>query len=467
MSNNNNELLASYKVFSLLEKASDNAEFMLDNMPGMFVVVTKDLKVVRSNREFAAIAGFAIDDVLGFDLKTLFSPENTLSLLRYLAPLQTGNTDTKNIEFELEIIAPHLKTVTRQCYWQASMLSLKNSAYGDLISITGKDISDLYQTEMKLQSIFSNLPLSVLLIGSDGKIKEVLSQFSEVIFNSNKLVGTSFVSLFKNAKGIDNDCSIDGLINIVSCLGKNKSSYSDAADSLPRAIAIHDKYRADIKWVSIGCQPIMKSGVVDGFIVMIEDATETVATRREMDRVSELERQIQTVYETAIRDPLTGLYTRLFMKESLKNITSNFHREHINGMAILIMDVDHFKRINDTHGHGMGDKVLSEIGRVILNQIRDKDIAIRYGGEEFLIVLPSNLGDINSGKIVAERIRQEVANLKFELTSGEVVTVTISGGAAWCNKDEHIDAAIERADGHLYEAKRLGRNCIVSERTGA
>lgn len=461
--NQNNELLACYKVFSLLERASGNAEAMLDHMPGVMVVLNKHLQVIRANLEFAQIANCSMDDILGFDFTSLFSPDDTGKLLRHIAYLTSGGAEKKQIGFELEIQPSGNEKIARQYYWHASIMSVKNSAEGDLISITGKDLSELYQSEMKLKNIFSNLPLGMLTIDSEGKVKDVLSQFTEIIFNSSNLVGKSFISLFNDAKSSEPELNVGGLKNLLTCFGQSKTHYNDIAATLPSVIAIADSHCASIKWVSINYQPILKLNRVDGFILMIEDATEMMNAKREMERVSELERQIQAVYEAAIRDPLTGLYTRLYMKESVKSLTSSLRRGAIDELAIVMMDVDHFKGVNDTYGHNVGDSVLSKIGQIILRHTRDTDIAIRYGGEEFLVVLPSQLGDMTSGKLVAERIRKDVADFELKLRAGIVLKVTISAGAALCSRQEPIEAAIERADGYLYQAKRLGRNKVVSE----
>lgn len=461
--NQNNELLACYKVFSLLEKASGNAEAMLDHMPGVMVVLNERLQVIRANLEFTGIAGCSMDNVLGFDFTSLFTPENNSSLLRHIEYLRSGRANSKQVGFELEMQLPGHKQRARQFYWQASIMSVTNSAEGDLISITGKDLSELYQSEMKLKNIFSNLPLGMLTVDSEGNVKDVLSQFTEVIFNSDNIIGKSFVSLFNDTKNSEPGFNTDGLKALTTCFGESKAHYNDIAAALPKVIAIADSQCAGIKWVSINYQPVLKLNRIDGFILMIEDATEMMSTKREMERVSELERQIQAVYEAAIRDPLTGLYTRLYMKETVKGLTSSLRRGAIDELAVLMMDLDHFKKINDTYGHKVGDDMLYEVGRIILRHTRDTDIAIRYGGEEFLVVLPSQVSDMTSGKLVAERIREDVAKLQLELPSGVVVTATISAGAALCGKEEPIEAAIERADGYLYQAKRFGRNRVVSE----
>lgn len=459
----NNELLACYKVLSLLETASDNTETMLDNMPGVVVVLNQNLRVIRANQEFAKLAGRNMENVLGFEFASLFSPENTEILRRQFSLLKNTARPSKRVDFELEIVLPDRKHTTRQYYWQANLVAQKKSAEGDLISISGKDLSDLYQSEMKLKNIFANLPLGMLMVDSEGKIKEVLSQFSEVLFDRNELVGKSLVSLIEEAENSQDRLVIDGLAHLTGCFGQSKSHYVGVEKSFPRRIALGDSRNTNTKWLSINYQPILKLNKIDGFILLIEDVTEMMQAKKEMERVSALELQIQAVYETAIRDPLSGLYTRLFMKDSLKSLISNFHRGAIEELAILMMDIDYFKQINDTYGHKAGDSVISEIGSIILKQIRETDVAIRYGGEEFLIILPSNMSNMSSARLVAERIRESVENYRLKLASGEEVRVTISGGAASCGKEENISVAIERSDNYLYQAKRSGRNRIVAE----
>lgn len=459
----NNELLACYKVLSMLETASDNTETMLDNMPGVVIVLNQNLQVIRANQEFVKLSGRDMETVLGFKFVNLFSAENADILQRQFALLKNGRQPNKRIHFELEITLLDEKKSTRQFYWEASLVSLKKSAEGDLISISGKDLSELYQSEMKLKNIFSNLPLGMLMIDEKGKIKEVLSQFSEVLFDRSELIGVTFASLVEEAENGADRLIIEGLSNLSSCFGQSKNYYDTVEKSFPKKIAINDARCAHTKWLSINYQPIFKLNRIEGFILLIEDATETEQAKKEIERVSVLERQILTVYEAAIRDPLSGLYTRLFMKDSVKSLIGNFHRDSIEELAVLMMDIDHFKSINDTYGHKVGDMVISEIGRIILKRVRETDIAIRYGGEEFLIILPSNMSNMTSARIVAERIREDVANYKLKLASGQEVTVTISGGAASCGKGENIDLVIERADSYLYQAKRSGRNRIITE----
>lgn len=459
----NNELLACYKVLSLLEAASDNTEVMLDNMPGVIVVLSPQYRVLRANLEFAHICGCSIDDILGFDFLSLFSRENSDTLQRNVTLLKARGSLTEHSDFELEISAPSAQGAIRQFYWQASLVQRTRKNEGDLISITGKDLSELYQSEMKLKNIFSNIPLGMLMLDANGVVSEVLSQYSEVLFERNDLAGKRFTALFKDARNLSDAAIVEGLKQLDGCFGQSKVHYDKVEKAFPKMVAVNVGDSASSRWLNFNYQPIIKFNRVEGFIIMVENATDSMQAQRELERVSALERQIQAVYESAIRDPLTGLFTRLFMKDSLTSLIGNFSRGSIEELCVLLMDVDHFKSVNDTYGHQVGDSILSEVGRIILKQIRETDVAIRYGGEEFLIILPSNTSEMTSGRVVGNRIREEFAKFQLELPSGQVVKATISGGAAWCRKGENINLTIERADAQLYHAKRGGRNCIKTE----
>lgn len=135
-------------------------------------------------------------------------------------------------------------------------------------------------------------------------------------------------------------------------------------------------------------------------------------------------------------------------------------RRGFGGLTICMLDIDHFKRVNDTFGHTVGDTVLAEFAKLLMDGLREYDIVCRYGGEEFLAILPGT--NLETAKQVVERIRENVASNTVE-DNGVSVSVTVSIGVAEYQVDETVDEFVNRADRKLYEAKESGRNCVVAD----
>jgi diguanylate cyclase (GGDEF)-like protein len=156
----------------------------------------------------------------------------------------------------------------------------------------------------------------------------------------------------------------------------------------------------------------------------------------------------------AVTDRLTGLSNRRGAEAVLKREMLRARRYGLS-LSVVLFDVDHFKRINDTHGHSVGDHVLRQVARGIAGQVRETDLAARWGGEEFIVLL-ANTG-LESAHICAERIRRTVSMMSTP--TGE--PVTISGGAVQMQSGETITDLLGRADELLYRAKREGRNRVA------
>jgi diguanylate cyclase (GGDEF)-like protein len=172
------------------------------------------------------------------------------------------------------------------------------------------------------------------------------------------------------------------------------------------------------------------------------------------------ERAAQTFYDQSIRDPLTRLYNRRFLNERLAQWESRADRQR----AVLFFDIDHFKRVNDLHGHAAGDSVITAVAQLATRTFRKKDWLFRYGGEEFLCVLPDTT--LAEAANIAERLCAAVAEERIR-TEGMIISVSISVGVAGAT-DGTTDVAslVAEADRMLYRAKRNGRNRIeVAGRT--
>ena len=205
---------------------------------------------------------------------------------------------------------------------------------------------------------------------------------------------------------------------------------------------------------------------VNDYLVRPIDANELLARVRTQIRKrrygARLRDNVQMSMELAVTDPLTGLYNRRYMES---HVTSLVEQALARGkpLALLVVDIDYFKAVNDVHGHDGGDDVLREFATRLKKSIRGIDLACRYGGEEFVVVMPET--DMAVAAIVAERIRRRIAGEPFSIRSGAAgLDVTISVGlAALSGVSDTPAAVLKRADQALYRAKRDGRNRVVAD----
>jgi diguanylate cyclase (GGDEF)-like protein len=164
------------------------------------------------------------------------------------------------------------------------------------------------------------------------------------------------------------------------------------------------------------------------------------------------------LYHIAITDELTGLFSSRHFRQAIAKRYALYH-EFGEKMTLLMVDIDNFKKVNDTYGHPAGDAILKDVGRCILSAIRDDDMGFRYGGEEFSVILPRS--SIKAGLAVAERMRSLIEHFPFKADQ-HVLQISVSiGVASWPESAETIKELITEADKALYEAKRRGRNRVV------
>ena len=185
-----------------------------------------------------------------------------------------------------------------------------------------------------------------------------------------------------------------------------------------------------------------------------------IRRRRYHDR---LRNTLQRSVSMAYTDALTGLYNRRYMNANLDRKIMEIS-DTAKPVSLVLFDIDHFKQINDLHGHAAGDEVLKAIASRITISVRDIDLVARYGGEEFVVIMPDTPAKI--ALRVAERLRQQVDNEPFPVSGvDKPLSVTISLGVATTfDPMEEADSLLKRADEALYKAKNKGRNCVVSAR---
>ena len=195
--------------------------------------------------------------------------------------------------------------------------------------------------------------------------------------------------------------------------------------------------------------PLIVLSVLGVFVAYL-----TEKNRREVYLLQlELHEKNEELKTISFKDPLTELYNRRFLMESLSNQIEYFKRTGIQ-FSIILIDIDHFKKINDQLGHPTGDQALRELAEIMRKGLRTSDIAARFGGEEFIILVPHTLKE--GALVAAERIRKATENFSF---TGIPWPMTVSIGISEATADDDEESVVERADKMLYRAKSKGRNC--------
>lgn len=179
--------------------------------------------------------------------------------------------------------------------------------------------------------------------------------------------------------------------------------------------------------------------------------------------IAEQRRQIEELRLQARIDALTKIPNRAAFNERMDEYVGLVARAKI-AFSLLILDIDHFKQVNDDHGHLNGDRILRGVAARISSSIRTNDFAARYGGEEFAVILPAT--DLQEAAAVSERVRQDIARTNFRMDDKNV-KMTISGGLAECGNGMSAEDVIAAADEALYQAKSTGRNRIVVKKNNA
>jgi len=202
---------------------------------------------------------------------------------------------------------------------------------------------------------------------------------------------------------------------------------------------------------------------VNDFISRPIDRNELVARVRTQLRrhryAMELRESVNTTLALAVTDELTGLYNRRYFDRHL-NMMLGKAQEQERDMALMILDIDHFKAVNDNHGHDVGDAVLREFAARLRRNIRGVDLACRFGGEEFVVLMPDT--DTAQAEAVAERVRQAIAEKSFDVGTPRPLSVTVSVGVSIRESlSDTPEGMVKRADVALYRAKRGGRNRVI------
>ncbi len=204
------------------------------------------------------------------------------------------------------------------------------------------------------------------------------------------------------------------------------------------------------------------------YILRPVEKNELLARVRTQIRRRRFQERLRDSYEIslsmALTDSLTGLYNRRYLEVHLEKLLKK-NQESKKSLAVLMIDIDHFKPVNDTHGHNIGDEVLKIFAKRLQDNLRSFDLVARLGGEEFVAILP----DVSEARAhhVAERLRRSISEDVFTVGASEPLKISTSVGGALIDFQPHtVQEALERADKMLYQAKEGGRDCVVFEGVG-
>ena len=219
------------------------------------------------------------------------------------------------------------------------------------------------------------------------------------------------------------------------------------------AIAGQEETRQLIRALDLGVSDYLKTPIDS------EELAARVRTQiRRMRYIESLRQSFDQTLELAITDQLTGLYNRRFLGNQGGRLIEEAHGEG-HPLCALMVDIDHFKMVNDTYGHDAGDHVLREVASRLTRSVRGSDLACRTGGEEFAIIMPRT--PVDSAKAIAERVLKAVSDEGVNLTDGQRLDVTVSIGSATLAEGDTLASVLKRADEALYLSKQNGRNQIT------
>jgi diguanylate cyclase len=193
----------------------------------------------------------------------------------------------------------------------------------------------------------------------------------------------------------------------------------------------------------------------------MQSSVDTMQVQLDMSQreISELREELSRVREVAMVDGLTGLLNRTAFDRRLAALAAEETDAETPQLCLVMMDIDHFKQVNDNFGHVFGDHVLVAIAAALKATVKGRDAAARYGGEEFALLLPNT--PIKGAQVVAEQVREAIGHKRVRRGDKILANITVSVGVAAYRSDESIASFIERADAALYASKREGRNRVT------
>ncbi len=413
---------------------------LINNLSDGLIALDMKNRIIDINHSAAEILGSTENALLGKKLGDVF-PRSGAELVE--AP-------EKEVKFELNI--------DDQRYYDALLSPVHDEwpkgQIGRMIIL--RDITERKQTELRLLQLHKAVeqsPVSVLITNLQGNIEYVNPHFTKLTgYGLDEVIG-------KNPRMVQSgNTSLEAYEEMWNTVRSGKVWRGEVWNKKKNG----DPYCE----VEIIAPVIDNDGTIVNYIAIKEDVTaqkeSEVKLREAYDKLEEQMSEIQALQsdlrEQAIRDPLTKLHNRHYLKETLNRELSRAMRERYP-VSFLLLDIDHFKHVNDTYGHAAGDFVLRDLADHLAEFTRTGDIVCRYGGEEFLVAFPNTKEQ--DAFLIADRLRVSIQNAPIYVDR-HVISITVSAGISEFPTHGQYEALIlESADKALYHAKYNGRNQVV------
>lgn len=335
----------------------------------------------------------------------------------------------KNLQASLKNLTWQTKMIAAGDFSQkVDFLGEFSDAFNSMTKKLEESLREVNKTKELFEMVFETIPDATIISSFE----------NDIIFDIN----TAFSRLSGYSK---KELLNQSLLNIDFFKEFNKQN------ELRELLEEHKFYKNKVIDL-IGRDNKVIKGLFSSQVIFIEDKKYVLSVIKDITQRIELEERIKKL---SITDKLTQLNNRLKLDETLKNEITRIERSD-SVSSLIMVDIDHFKKVNDNYGHQVGDLVLVEIATILSSNIREADVLGRWGGEEFMIILPFT--DKNGAIICANKLRLKIANHKFE----GLGQVTASFGISQVRTGMTAEDIVASADAALYRAKDLGRNRVVS-----
>jgi diguanylate cyclase (GGDEF)-like protein/PAS domain S-box-containing protein len=460
---------------------------VVENTSEMIAIGDLQGRITFSNQAWIRALGYSEEELLGKPFTSVLSPRNPPGIFEEI------NAKTVDGGWRGECLQLRRDGSDLPVTLSTAVIKDRDGRVTGVCGIA-QDISARKREEAKLQRAHAELNVALAELEEKGRESRKLSEFVDILQSCNtveeayKITGAALRSIFEDNSGtlFLINASRNSL-NAVASWGKSEPGeqvfglddcwalrrgklhvVSDPRSPIRCAHVTSDQTGAHI------CVPLTAQGEALGILHIecpgVEDSTNAVQ-RFEMQsrRATAVGERIslalanlrlrEVLRSQSIRDSLTGLYNRRFMEESLDRELGRAQRGN-HSVSLLMLDIDHFKQFNDTHGHQAGDKLLRALGDLLKSRTRGQDVACRFGGEEFAFVLSAADGE--SAQKRAQLLQEELKHLQVRHGGQLLESITISIGiAVFPTNADSAEALVKAADEALYRAKTHGRNRII------